>query len=73
MNWEHMDISMAPRAGRIDEFRNQAARDRRVLHLIKENRGRRARAIQYRVAKGLAALAGRTAPSEQPTRVLAAD
>lgn len=73
MNWEHMDIAMAPRAGRIDEFRDQAAQDRRVRDLIKENRSRRARAIQSRVAKGLAALAERIAPSEQPIRVVAAD
>lgn len=73
MSWEHMDIAMAPRAGRIDEFRNQAARDRRVLHLIRDTRSRRARAIQARVAEGLAALAVRIAPSDQPNRVLPAD
>ena len=73
MSWEHMDISMAPRAGRIDEFRNEAARDRRVLHLIRDKRSRRARAIRSRFAEGLAALAGRIAPSEDPVRVAAAD
>ena len=73
MNWEYMDISVAPRAGRIDEFRNQAARDRRVRDLIKENRSRRVRAIRSRFAEGLAALADRIAPSEQPIRVVAAD
>ena len=73
MNWEHMDISMAPRAGRIDEFRYQAARDRRVRDLIKENKSRRDRAIRSRFAKRLAALADRIAPSEQPIRVLPAE
>lgn len=74
MSWEHTDISMAPRAGRIDELRNQAAHHRHVRDLINQNRIHRVHVIRSRLAQGLASLSNRIAPTDQPaTQALAAD
>ena len=74
MNWEHTDLSMAPKVGTIDELRNQATRHRQVRHLIIEKRSRRVHALRSRFASGLAALAHLIAPSEQPpVQVVPAD
>lgn len=74
MSWEHTDISMAPRAGRIGELRNQATHHRQVRDLINHNRTRRVRAIRSRLAEGLASLSYWIAPTDQPaTQALAAD
>jgi hypothetical protein len=67
MSWEHTDISMAPRVGRIDELRDQATHHRQVRDLINQNRIRRVRAIRSRFAQGLASVANRIAPTDQPT------
>ena len=67
MNWEYTDISMAARAGRTDDLRNQATRHRQVRGLIKENRIRRVRALRSHLAEGVTALAGLIAPSKRPS------
>ena len=74
MNWEHTDISMAARAGRTDDLRNQATRHRQVRGLIKENRIRRVRALRSHFAERVTALADLIAPSErQPAQALSTD
>ena len=56
MNWEHTDFSMAPRAGRLDELRSEAAGSRSVRDLIKENRSRRINSIRSHLVRGLTAV-----------------
>ena len=74
MNWQYTDVSMAARAGRTDDLRNQATRHRQVRGLIKENRVRRVRAFRSHFAEWVAALAGLIAPSErQPVKALSTD
>ena len=60
MNWEHTYLSMAPRVGRVDELRSEAASYRQSRDLIKERRSRRAQAFRAGLARGLAALLDRS-------------
>ena len=64
MSWEHTDISMAARAGRLDELRSQGTNSQQLRDLIKENRSRRIHSIRSQVVKGLLAVADLIAPSE---------
>ena len=74
MNWEYTDVSMAARAGRTDDLRNQATRHRQVGGLIKENRIRRVRTLRSHLAERVTAFAGLIAPSErQPVQALTTD
>ncbi len=66
MNWEHTDPSMAPRAGRVDELRNEAASYRQSRDLIKKRRSRRAQALRAGLGRGLAALPNLIARSRNP-------
>ncbi len=56
MSWEHTDFSMAPRAGRLDELRNEAGIDGQLRELIKERRSQRIQAIRSHLVKGLTAV-----------------
>ena len=59
MSWEHTDFSMAPRAGRLDELRNEAGIDEQLRELIREKRSQRVQAIRSHLVKGLTAVANR--------------
>ncbi len=61
MNWEHSHLSMAPRAGRVDELRAEAASHRQAHHLIERRRSRTAEGLRSRVVLAWAALASRVA------------
>ena len=62
MSWEHTDISMAPRTGRLDELRSQGTNSQQLRDVIKENRSRRIHSIRSQVVKGLLAVADLIAP-----------
>lgn len=65
MNWEHTDIAMAPRAGRVDELRAEAANYRQIRGLIREKRSTRFVSLRSRLAARVAALGGLIRPNEQ--------
>ena len=67
MSWEHTDISLAPRAGRADELRDDAARSRQRRELMRQSRGQRAQSIRSRIANRLVVLADLITPTEGPS------
>jgi hypothetical protein len=74
MSWEHTDIAMAPRAGRADELRTEAARYKQGSEIIRQRRSRMFYSLRSRLSVGLATLVDWITPPEQPsTKVLSAD
>ena len=65
MNWEHTELSLAPRAGRIDELRSEAASHRQYREVMRAQRPRRSFSLRSRLAKWFAALSDLVAPSER--------
>jgi len=74
MSWEHTDIAMAPRAGRADELRTEAARYKQGREIIRQRRSRMLYSLRSWLSEGLVTLVDWITPPEQPsTKVLSAD
>ena len=56
MNWEHTHLALAPRAGRVDQLRDEATSYRQSRDLLKDRRSRRSAALRDRLVEGFAAL-----------------
>lgn len=67
MNWEHTDISMAPRAGRLDELRSQGVAGQQLRDLMNERRSHRIHLIRAQFARGLKVVANLFAQHQQQT------
>jgi hypothetical protein len=65
MNWEYTDIALAPRAGKVDELRNEAASHRQSRDLIRGKRSQRVYSLRFRLAAGLAAPVDKTVTVSQ--------
>ena len=74
MSWEHTDIAMAPRAGRADELRTEAARYKQGREIIRQRRSRMLYSLRSWLSEGLVTLVDWITPPEQPsTEVLSTD
>jgi hypothetical protein len=74
MSWEHTDIAMAPRAGRADELRTEAARYKQGREIIRQRRSRMLYSLRSWLSEGLVTLVDWITPPEQPsTKVLSTD
>ena len=74
MSWEHTDIAMAPRAGRADELRTEAARYKQGREIIRQRRSRMLYSLRSWLSEGLVTLVDWITPPEQPsTKVVSAD
>ena len=65
MNWEYTDIALAPRAGKVDELRNEAASHRQSRDLIRAKKSQRVYSIRSRLAARLAAPVDKTVTVSQ--------
>ena len=74
MSWEHTDIAMAPRAGRADELRTEAARSKQGREIIRQRRSRMFYSLRSQLSERLSTLVDWITPSERPPAgVLSAD
>ena len=74
MSWEHTDIAMAPRAGRADELRAEAARSKQGREIIRQRRSQMFYSLRSLLYEGFSPLVDWITPPEQPsTKVLSAD
>ena len=74
MSWEQTDIAMAPRAGRADELRTEAARYKQGREIIRQRRSQMFYSLRSRLSEGLATVVDWITPPERPpTEVLSAD
>lgn len=65
MSWEHTDISLAPRAGRADELRNEAIGASQRRELMRAKRSQRLDSMRSRLAGTLLRLADLITPADQ--------
>ena len=56
MNWQHTYLAMAPRAGRVDQLRDEANSYRQSRALLNEESPYRAHALRNRLAEWSVAL-----------------